>query len=160
MASDIFLKIGNIAGEAGDSKHKGEIEIHSWAWGVNQSGSMANGGGGGTGKATFQDLRFTHSFDSASPNLFRACAKGEHIKEAKLTMRKAGTTPQEYLIVTMNDVIVTGVTPNGNGHDDGLLENVTLQFAKVGISYKPQLEDGSLGPGKDFMWDIKANVEG
>ena len=34
---------------------------------------------------------------------------GEHLKEATITHRKAGKGQQEYLIVKMNDVIITGV---------------------------------------------------
>ena len=45
MASDIFAKIGDIKGESLDDKHKGEIEILSWSWGVTQSGTMSHGGG-------------------------------------------------------------------------------------------------------------------
>ena len=160
MATDIFLKIGDIKGESKDAKHKSEIEVTAWSWGLSQGGSMATGGGGGIGKAAFQDIHFSHPFDTASPNLVRACASGQHIKEAKLTMRKAGKTPQEYLIVTLNDVIVTGVTHNGNGSDTGMLEQVALNFAKVAIEYKPQEDDGSLGPAVTFKFDIKANKEG
>ena len=34
MASDIFAKIGDIKGESLDDKHKDEIEVLSWSWGV------------------------------------------------------------------------------------------------------------------------------
>ena len=34
MASDIFAKIGDIKGESLDSKHKDEVEVLSWSWGV------------------------------------------------------------------------------------------------------------------------------
>ena len=37
MASDIFAKIGDIKGESLDDKHKDEIEVLSWSWGVTQS---------------------------------------------------------------------------------------------------------------------------
>ncbi len=160
MASDLFIKIGDIKGESPDDKHKDEIEVLAWSWGVAQGGSMGGGGGGGVGKASFQDIHFTHGYDKASPNLLKACATGEHIKEAKLTMRKAGKTPQEYLMVTMNDVLVTSVTPSGNGSDGGLVESVSLQFAKVDLEYKPQKSDGSLDAGVHFKYDIKANKEG
>ena len=90
MASDIFAKIGDIKGESPDDKHKGEIELLSWSWGVTQSGTMAHGGGGGEGKANFNDFNFTHHIDKASPVLMKACATGEHIKEATITVRKAG----------------------------------------------------------------------
>ena len=41
MASDIFAKIGDIKGESLDDKHKDEVEVLSWSWGVSQSGSTA-----------------------------------------------------------------------------------------------------------------------
>ena len=34
MASDIFAKIGDIKGESPDDKHKDEIEVLSFSWGV------------------------------------------------------------------------------------------------------------------------------
>jgi type VI secretion system (T6SS) effector Hcp len=34
MASDIFAKIGDIKGESSDSKHKDEIEVLSYSWGM------------------------------------------------------------------------------------------------------------------------------
>ena len=160
MASDIFLKIGDIKGESTDDKHKDTIDVLAWSWGVNQSGSMHAGGGGGAGKASFNDLNFTHHVDKASPVLLKTCAVLEHIKEAQLTVRKAGKSPQEFLIIKMNDVIVTSVQPSGNGGDGGLVENVQLQFAKVDVEYKPQKADGSLDAGIHFKYDIKANKEG
>jgi type VI secretion system secreted protein Hcp len=160
MASDIFIKIGDIKGESEDDKHKGEIELLAWSWGVSQSGSMHAGGGGGRGKADFSDLNFTHYIDKASPNLLKSCSNGEHIKEAKMTVRKAGKGQQEFLLITMNDVIITHVAPTGNGGDGGLVENVALQFAKIDLEYKPQKADGTLDAGIHFKWDIKANKEG
>ena len=67
MASDIFAKIGDIKGESLDSKHKDEIEVLSFSWGVTNTGAKAAGGGGGEGKATFQDISFVHHIDKASP---------------------------------------------------------------------------------------------
>jgi type VI secretion system secreted protein Hcp len=160
MAADIFLKIGDIKGESTDDKHKDTIDVLAWSWGVNQSGSMHVGGGGGAGKASFHDLSFTHHVDKASPVLLKTCAVLEHIKEAQLTVRKAGKSPQEFLIIKMNDIIVTSVQPSGNGGDGGLVENVALQFAKVDVEYKPQKADGSLDAGIHFKYDIKANKEG
>ena len=81
MASDIFAKIGDIKGESLDSKHKDEIEVLSFSWGVTNSASIGSGGGGGAGKATFQDLSFHHGIDKASPGLLRACATGEHTRK-------------------------------------------------------------------------------
>src|SRR5262245_7006243 len=95
-AVDFFLKIEGIDGESTDDKHKGEIDIQSFSWGVTNTGSHGAGGGGGTGKSVFQDLHFTTHVNKSSPKLMLACATGEHLKKAVLTVRKAGKDQQEY----------------------------------------------------------------
>jgi len=159
MASDIFAKIGDIKGESTDNKHKDEIEVLSFSWGVTNDATIKTGGGGGAGKATFSDLSFHHTIDKASPNLLRACATGQHLKEATITHRKAGKGQQEYLIIKMNDVIVTGVSLSDSS-DGSSAENVTIAFAKVDLEYKPQNAAGSLDAGVHFKYDIKANKAG
>jgi type VI secretion system secreted protein Hcp len=156
MASDIFAKIGDIKGESLDSKHKDEIEVLSFSWGVTNTGSPAAGGGGGAGKATFQDLSIVHHIDKASPLLMKACATGTHLKEATITHRKAGRAQQEFLIVKMNDVIITSVV-HGGTNDQPASESVSLAFAKVDLQYKAQKPDGSLDAGVHFKYDLKAN---
>jgi type VI secretion system secreted protein Hcp len=158
MATDIFAKLGDIKGESIDDKHKDEIEVLSYSWGVTNSGSMAHGTGGGEGKASFHDLSFVHNIDKASPVLMQACATGTHLKDATITHRKSGKGQHEYLVVKMNDVIITGVTHGGSG--DGHSENVSLAFAKVAVEYKPQKADGSLDAGIHFKYDLKAQMEG
>ena len=130
MAADVFLKLGDIKGESSDDKHKGEIDVLAWSWGVSNAASMATGGGGGLGKASFHDLTITHYIDKASPNLLKMCATGEHIKEATLTQRKQGKGQQEYLLIKLTDVMVSSVQDGGTG--DQLTENFTLAFAISG----------------------------
>jgi type VI secretion system secreted protein Hcp len=159
MASEIFAKIGDIKGESLDSKHKDEIEVLSFSWGVTNTGAKGFGGGGGEGKATFHDLSFVHNIDKASPMLMQACATGTHVKEATITHRKAGKDQQDYLIIKMNDIIITGVT-DGDASGQGGSETVSLAFAKIDLEYKPQKADGSLDTGIHFKYDLKANKEG
>ena len=158
MAVDVFLKLGDIKGESKDSKHAGEIDVLSWSWGVSQTGSMSTGGGGGAGKANFNDLSIMHALDKASPVLMKACATGEHIKEGILVSRKVGKGPQEYLIVKMNDILITSIQPSGSSEHP--MESVSMQFAKVDLEYKPQKPDGTLDVGLHFTYDLKAQKEG
>jgi len=159
MAADIFAKIGDIKGESLDDKHKDEIEVLSWSWGVSNTATGQHGGGGAAGRASFHDLSFTHNIDKASPGLLRGCATGQHLKEATITHRKAGKGQQEYLIVKMNDVIITSVR-NGDTDAGPHVESVSLTFAKVDLEYRPVKADGSLDAGVHFKYDIKANKAG
>jgi type VI secretion system secreted protein Hcp len=158
VAADIFAKIGDIKGESLDDKHKDEIEVLSWSWGMANAGANPAGGGGGAGKVSFHDLSFTHKIDKASPVLMKGCATGQHLKEATITHRKAGKGQHDFLLIKMNDVLITAVT---DADSEGRhLETVSLAFAKVDLEYRPQKADGSLDAGIHFKYDIKANKEG
>lgn len=159
MASDIFAKIGDIKGESQDAKHKDEVEVLSYSWGVTNLGSMAHGTGGGAGKASFHDISLVHKIDKSSPVLMAACAQGVHYKDATITHRKAGKGQQEFLVVKLTDVIVTGVQ-HGSTTDADSSETITLAFAKVDLEYKSQKADGSLDAGVHFKYDLKGNVAG
>ena len=161
MAVSIFARIGAIKGESKDAKHKDEVEVLSWSWGVTQSGTVGHGGGGGgAGKASFHDFTFTHHVDKASPLLMKACATGEHIKDATVTVRNAGKGQQDYLVIKMTDVLVTSVSTSVAAEGGTTGEVVSLAFAKVDLEYKPQKPDGSLDVGLHFTYDLKANKAG
>ena len=160
MALSIFARIGTIKGESQDVRHKDEIDVLSWAWGVSQSGKAGHGAGGGVGKATFHDFNFAHHVDRASPLLMKACATGQHISDATITVRKAGQGQQEYLIITMTDILVSSVSTGVSAEGGSTIEGVVLAFAKVDLEYKPQKPDGSLGGGLHFRYDLRAQKEG
>jgi len=157
MAVDMTIKIDKIDGESKLDKHQAEIDVLSWSWGMGQSGTFHTGGGGGAGKADFQDLTFTKWVDSASHALQLACAEGEHIKEATLTVRKAGKKSLDYIIIKMKKLLVTSVTTGGSGGEERLTEQVSLNFANVEYAYVPQKEDGSGDTKKEFKWNIEEN---
>lgn len=159
MAVDQFIKIGDIEGESQDDAHAGEIEVLAWSWGMSQSGTMHTGTGGGAGKVSIQDLSLTKYVDKATPNLMKACSDGSQFPEAVLTVRKAGTNPLEYIIITMKNVIVTSLSTGGSGGEDQITENTTLNFSEVAVDYQPQAADGSPEGGAiSYGWNIAGNV--
>jgi type VI secretion system secreted protein Hcp len=159
MAVDMFLKLDDVKGESRDSKHKDEMDVLAWSWGMSQSGTTHMGGGGGAGKVNVQDLSLTKYVDKASPNLVMATCNGKHYKEALLTVRKAGETALEYLKITMKEVMVTAVSTGGSGGEDRLTENVTLNFASFKVEYTPQTAKGTGEAAVEAAWDIAENVK-
>ncbi len=154
---DYFLKIDGIEGESQDSKHKNEIELESFSWGASQSGSFASRGGGGAGKVAMQDFHFIMKTSKASPKLFLSCCNGAHIKMATLVARKAGKEQQEYLKVTLSDILVSSFQAAGSPSDVIPADNISLNFAKIEIEYKDQKADGSLAGATKAGYDLKAN---
>ena len=160
MSQDIYLKIAGIEGESLDSAHKNEIEVLAFNWKVLQESTMHAGSGGGAGKATVEDLEFDHYVDRSSPNLMKYCLTGKHVTEARLTVRKAGGSPLEYLKLVFSDVIVTAVMPFG-AHDDEqrIREKVRLSFSKIRQEYAVQNAQGGSGGAVTAGFDIKGNKE-
>lgn len=161
MASvDYFLKLTDVPGESTDDKHKNEIDIESWSWGESNSGSQGGGGGGGAGKVSMQDFHFTMKVNKASPKLFLACATGSHIKEGLLICRKAGKEQQEYLKIKFADLLVSSYQTGGSAGDVVPVDQISLNFAKIEITYASQKADGKLDSPVVHNYDLKANKGG
>ena len=157
-AVDYFLKLEGIEGESTDHKHKNEIDVESWSWGEAQAGTHAGGGGGGAGKVSMRDFAFTMKVNKSTPKLMLACATGEHIKKAVLTCRKAGKDQQEFMQVTMSDLLVSSYQTGGSGGASIVpSDTIALNFAKIEFEYKEQKPDGTLGSPVKAGFDVKAN---
>jgi type VI secretion system secreted protein Hcp len=155
MAVDIFLKLTGIEGESTDDKHKGEIEVLGWSWGL--LGPTPAPSGGGTGRVTIRNITVQKLVDLSSPLLLQSSATGAPIASGIVTTRRAGAAGAEFLIFTMTDVVVTSVEVSAAASASTPSESVTLSFGKVEFDYRPTLQSGGLGPEKSFRWDIAAN---
>lgn len=149
-ASDMFLKIGDIKGESTDAKHKDWIDVLSWSWGTST-------GTGKTKRGTvpaqcIQDMVLTKMVDSSSPQLIMSGVLGEAAKEATLTMRKAGKEQQEFLVIKMQDVLVSSYQTGGSaGNEAQLMDQLVLHFSSIQGEYRPQRPDGTLGNPVTFQ---------
>jgi type VI secretion system secreted protein Hcp len=147
MAVDMFLKISGIDGESVDSKHKGEIDVLSFSWGVSNATRQAGTTRiGSTGKTTVSDFSIMKVLDSSSPRLFEACCQGEHISDALLTLRKAGENQQEFFKIKLTDVLISSVAPGGSAGGDVGFEQVSLSFGSALI------EAAKLDPKGQATW--------
>ena len=157
-AVDYFIKFDGIKGESADAKHKDEIDVESWSWGETHAGTASSGGAGGAGKVSMQDFQFVMRLNRASPGLMNACATGQHIKTATLSARKAGKGQQDYLTFKFQDVLVSSFQTGGSEDADfSPTDQVSFNFAKLEVEYKPEKADGSLGSAVQFRYDLKAN---
>lgn len=160
MAQDIFLKLGDIKGESQDARHKDEIDVLAIAWGVASQSSASTGGGAGgagAGKPVFRELTVTHRYDKASPLLMRACALGQHLRDATLTVRQAAAEKQEFLTLLLNDLVVTSVAASEELQAG--TEVFTLAFARIDVQYRSQKPDGALDTPIRFAFDLKTMRE-
>jgi len=150
----IFIKMDGIPGESTDAKHREEIDVLSWSWGVTLPSSPHAGGAGGAGRAIPADLKFSHRIDLASPSLTRACASGRHVKEAVVSVQKTGAAPFEFLTIKLSDVTVKSVEPGVNTLENNATESVGLAFSRMEFEYRQDVKPGATSK---VLWDVMAN---
>jgi len=141
------LKIGGIAGESQDSRHKGEIEVESFSWGETT----------GTGRVNIQDFHIVKRVDKASPLLMLAAASGQHFKSAVLTAQRPGQQPQELLTFKFADLMVSSYQIAAAVEQPLPADQVSFNFGQIEITYRPQRADGTLDAPVTVGWDVKAN---
>lgn len=161
MSVDMFLKIEGppIKGESLDDKHKDDIDVIAWSWGMTNSGNAQVGGGAGAGKVHVNDLSITKWVDAATPELVLSTCNGQHHATVTLWVRKAGTTPIEYIKIVMTEVIITSWSTGGVHSDDRLVENINFNFREFTLDYIPQKTDGTPDAAKTVGWNIAGNVK-
>jgi type VI secretion system secreted protein Hcp len=117
-------------------------------------GRATLGDGTATGKATMNELRIVKRIDSASTGLMSALRTNEPIKEAKLTVRKAGKGQLEFLKIKIENGRVVSLTVEGGDPAGGadVVERLAFAFNKISIEYTKQGPDG-LGMGSSMFTD-------
>ena len=134
-AVDAFIWFDSIKGESMDPQHQGWMEVSSFQFDqIRNSARIGSAtGGAGAGKVSVHDISVTKKTDKASPALMKFCADGKHIPTATLSMRKAGGSQQEYLVIKLKDVLVSSYRTNGAGA--GMTETFTLNAADATMDH-------------------------
>jgi type VI secretion system secreted protein Hcp len=138
MSFEAFLKIDGIPGESSDDKHKNEIDVLSFSFGISRQNER--------GRPSIADFSIVKTVDTSSPLLFDAACQGDTVKSALFTARKAGKGQQEFLIITMEQVLISSVQHSGAPGTDGVpMESVSLDFQSLEMEVFKQNPDGSMG---------------
>lgn len=137
-ASDIFAKIGDIKGESLDDKHKDQIEVLSWSWGVTGPQRKT--------PACPHEFVITKFLDASSPPLIGAAAQGTVFPLASVTVRKSGSQSEDYLTFTFTDVVISEIDSKAVVTLDRVNEEISINYRSATIGYKKQKDDGSFGP--------------
>jgi type VI secretion system secreted protein Hcp len=154
---EVFTSIDGIDGESTARGHEDWIDTLGYTFGVTQTGSSHTGGGGGAGRADFQDLAILKVVDRATPQLLAATAEGEHLQQVIVEIgRTAEGQFRPVLRYTLDDVIITSFKPAGVS-GSRLLEEVSFNFGRLRITYYRYREDGSSAGTVEDGWDLEQN---
>jgi type VI secretion system secreted protein Hcp len=153
---DSFLSVkskraGTMKGEAKSPGHDDEIAIDSWSWGV--AASSALGSSQATGRRSYKNLVVCKRLDCATTALMSVLATNDEVKEAKLSLRKAGEGQRDFFTITLGNARVTSVDLHCDASGE-TVEQVTFSFSKVQVDYEAQKTTGQRGSGFNFQDEI------
>jgi type VI secretion system secreted protein Hcp len=153
MASNYYLELDGIKGEARDVDHKNQIEILDFNFGVSNTGGRHYGSGGGSGQAHIQDINFTKYADKSTPILMQYCVTHKNIPNGKIHCYKAaGDQRMKYLQIDLKEVVITSYQTGG--HDGVAMESGSLNFAEIKYVYREQATDQSPGGPVEWAYNV------
>lgn len=156
---DMFLELEGFKGESQNDEFKEQIDVLAFSEGGSNTTSVQIEGGGGAGKANFQDLSLVKWLDASSPLLRLALAQGEVIPSATLSVvRPGGQKPFVFFKIELKNVVISSIASGGSGGEDRLTENLTLTFAEIKWTYFKQDDTGALEDTITRGWNIRDNV--
>jgi len=159
MASDMFMNVDGVAGEAVDDKHSDWIEILEFNHGVSQAMSATGVGSKHGGKAEFQPFTVTKPVDKATPDLMLKCIDGSTIPKIEIECCEATGDKHTYLKYTFENCGVTSLNAGGAvGNGDRVTESVGFISDKLTVEYTP-IEGDKPGAAVSRTWNIATNVQ-
>jgi type VI secretion system secreted protein Hcp len=157
--ADMFLKLtgqrtGAVGGESDAKEHAGEMEVTGFSWGM--SSSSAFGGGGAAAKTALSEVNVIKRADRGSTQLMTVMRNNELIKEAVLSVRKAGVNPPfDYLVITMLRGRITKFEiGNEKPGSPELVETLSIAFEQLEIAYRSQDEKGGQAAASTFTAQV------
>ena len=158
-ADSIYMQVSDIKGESKVRGYENWIELNGFSFSVSKVVS-SKGGGGGAGKATFNDIKIQKYMDLSSTALISNAATGKTIKTVVIDeVRDTGEEDYVATKYTLTDVMVSSFNQNhatGEDSETGV-EEITLNYAKITVDYNAVLANGKPGSKTKFSWDVAAN---
>ncbi|HEX7859790.1 MAG TPA: type VI secretion system tube protein Hcp [Verrucomicrobiae bacterium] len=158
QASQMYLYLEGIPGEAQAARHAGWIRVNSFSFGLNRSPSNT---------VSFSPIELSKAVDKSTPLLFQHCASGKHIKSGILDVIRTERTGIRFLQVKLKDVLVSslqqGVQSLDNDDTGGIsapepADIVTLSFSSTEWIYTQVGADGRALRNVNAGWNLASNT--
>lgn len=150
--TDTFLHVqtkraGKVKGEVATPGHTDDISVAGWHWGL--AAGSALGDTQATARRSYTALTVHKRVDAATTPLMSALATNDEVKEAKLTMRRAGGVQEDFFLITLKGARITSLQHDA-GADGDVRETLTIAFTEVEVEYRPQRSSGGRGGSTVF----------
>lgn len=161
----MFMKLGDIKGEATAKGHEQWIELSSFQCGIDNAQNKNPGEKGGTadiniGVGELQECTVSKSVDSSSTQLAQFAINGNSPGQAEIDFVEVGGSsdgqPVTYLKYKLDRVFVKSWSISGDA-DDRPTEEVAFYYNKIAFAYTPE-DEPRPEPTNVMSWDNVKNI--
>lgn len=155
MASNVYLKLGEIEGESTVAGYEKQIEIMNFSYSCFQPVSESRSGTIHTeGRANHGAFNFSKYSDLSSADICAAMWAGKTLPTVVMTaVVNNGDAIIPYMTITLTNVVISNFSLHGGGNSIST-EELSLSFSKIKVAYHKQGEDGSDAGEKVAEWDL------
>jgi type VI secretion system secreted protein Hcp len=152
MAVKIFMNVNTIPGGSEDSNHPQWIDLTNLQQGVRQIISESDlHKPKGSGTPQFSEITVEKRYDSATPDIYKACIEGRRIDKIEIHVCEASNSKEPVIKITCDNCLFTEAGLSAHGSDT-VVEHPT-EVVSFGFSYIDYWTKGSSGR----HWDLSKN---
>lgn len=146
-----FIKFEGIDGESRDRDHRNWCDLVSFNHSIHQSEALGSRGTSRRrGTVEVEDLVVVKKLDKASPKLEDAVARGRAIPKVEIHVVSNGRTYYEYELTNVMVSSYSISVPEPSSEPP--VEEVSLQFEEIKVTYSEFDETGRLVGKVEFEW--------
>ena len=157
-AKPSFFKLDGIDGESKDESHESWIDILAFSQGQYVPAASLDTGSSRRESCVFEEISIEKNLDKASPKLAEAVCTGKVFPKLEIHLTATyGGSRTTYFAYELTNVMVTSYHIDNSKEDSDPVENVSMNFEKIKVTYTEYDDTGSSKGSVEYSWDISAN---
>ncbi|TQV76389.1 type VI secretion system tube protein Hcp [Aliikangiella marina] len=152
----IYLEIPGIKGNVTADGYKDQIQLDSVSFGVSRGITMTPGAMSNreATRPSLSEVSISKTCDSSVINLFKEASVGSNGKDVKIHFVRTGADKVvEYMTYELFDCLISSYSMSCPGEGEAM-ENLTLSYSKVEISYTNTDKDNANGTAQRVSYDL------
>jgi type VI secretion system secreted protein Hcp len=156
----IYVKYGDIKGNATHDKHKEWLDVQSLQWSVNRSIATKSGSSQNreASEPSLSEVSLFKEMDAASPKLLTEACTGAAGKKVEIHLVSTGSPGVTYAEYELTNGLISSYSMSSSG--DRPTESLTISFTKIQFKYTPYDDKHKAGDPITVSYDVSSTKSG
>jgi type VI secretion system secreted protein Hcp len=151
-----FIKFDGIDGESKAKGNEKWSDLQSYSQAMHRAGGDMTGTTRRRGSVQHADIQCNKVLDKSSPKIAEAVSMGKVFPKVEIALKTdyVNSGRETFLIYTLKNVLVTSYAISGTA-DGTPLENFSLNFEEIKMTYTEMDEKGTKKGNVDYEWKVQ-----